>query len=147
MTSAPRPPAWAWDWFSRQRLPWRTVRNRLVRADAPVAARYRHLVDKPDVLAALREDYATDAVARDVVHAVVAELVFLGRTSGSFEDLGARNAPRGMRWWWTTITGEEVDAPAPVVPGAHQLVLPAIAEAVDRDGLEQILTGYGDRRT
>lgn len=145
MSSAPaRPPAWAWDWFSRQRLPWRVVRDRLARADAPAGARYRLLADKPDVLPALREDYATDAVVRDVVHDVVAELVFLGRTSGSFDDLGARNAPRGMRWWWTAITGEQVEVPAPVAPGASQLELAAVVDAVARGQLDEILTGYGD---
>ncbi len=126
------PPAYAWDWFTRQRLLWRTARDRLAAADAPCADRYRRVVDKPDVLPALREDFATDAVVRDVVERVVAEFVFLDRTDGTFADLGARNAPRGMRWWWTAMTGEEVDAIAKPAPPARQLEL------------SEILTGYGD---
>lgn len=130
---APRPPAHAWDWFSRQRLLWRTSRTRLAAASGPVGARYQAVVDKPDVLPLLRDDYPHDAIVRDVVHRVIAEFVFLDHTDGRFADLGARNAPRGMRWWWTAITGEEVEAlPARPAPPARQL---EIAE---------ILTGYGD---
>lgn len=139
-----RPPAWAWDWFSRQRLTWRTARDRLAAADAPAADRYRRLLDKPDVLPALREDYPTDAVVRDVVDGVVAELVFLGRTDGAFEDLGARNAPRGMRWWWEAITGREAQAPTRPEPPARQLALDAVTRAADEADLDRILTGYGD---
>ncbi len=127
-----KPPAWAWDWFSRQRLLWRNTRNRLAAADAPCAARYARIADKPDVLAALREDYVDDAVVRDVIHRVIAEFVFLDRTDGKFADLGARNAPRGMRWWWTAITGEDVAPITKPAPPARQLEL------------MEILTGYGD---
>ncbi len=139
--ATPRPPAFAWDWFSRQRLPWRVVRDRLAASDAPAADRYRRLADKPDVLPALREDYVTDAVVRDVVHRVVDELLFLGLADGGrFEDLGARNAPRGMRWWWTALTGQDVDAPAPPEPPARQLELPDV-DVFDHDA---VMTGYGD---
>jgi hypothetical protein len=129
-----RPPAHAWDWFSRQRLLWRTAQGRLAAASAAprVAARYGQVVDKPDVLPLLLDDYQHDAVVRDVVHDVIAELVFLGKTDGPFADLGARNAPRGMRWWWTAITGEQVDAPIKAPAPARQLEL------------SEILTGYGD---
>ncbi len=129
---APSPPAHAWDWFARQRLLWRTTQTRLAGATAPVSVRYAQVVDKTDVLPALRQDYPDDAIVRDIVHAVITELVFLGRTDGHFEDLGARNAPRGMRWWWTAITGRDAPAPVAAPPPARQLAL------------EEVLQGWGD---
>lgn len=131
-----RPPAHAWDWFDRQRLLWRTTRERLARATAtgPTADRYQRVEDKVDVGPLLRQDYLEDAVVRDVVHAVISELVFLGRVDEPFAALGARNAPRGMRWWWTAITGEEIDAPVKPGPPAKQLAL------------SEILQGYGDHQ-
>jgi hypothetical protein len=112
------PPAYAWDWFARQRLLWREVRHRLTQVSAPVASRYHAVDSRPEVLALLRADYARDDVVRHVVHAVVAEVVFLGRTDGRFEELGVTNAPRGMRWWWSVLTGEpfEVLGPARTAP-------------------------------
>jgi hypothetical protein len=41
----------------------------------------------------------------------VAEVTFLGRTTGRFADLGVPNAPRGMRWWWSVLTGETPEVP------------------------------------
>ncbi len=126
------PPAYAWDWFARQRLLWRNAQIRLAGATAPVSVRYAQVVDKQDVLPALREDYPDDAIVQDVVKAVIAEFVFLGQVDGHFEELGARNAPRGMRWWWTAITGREAQAPSRPPPPARQLAL------------EDVLQGWGD---
>jgi hypothetical protein len=64
------------------------------------------------VLALLRADYPRDSVVRSVVDRVVGQVAFLGRTDVPFARLGATNAPRGMRWWWTALTGEELE-PAP----------------------------------
>jgi hypothetical protein len=60
----------------------------------------------------LRADYPRDPLVRDTVDRVVAELAFLGRTDVPFADLGATNPPRGMRWWWSALTGEELSGPA-----------------------------------
>ena len=82
------PPAYAWDWFARQRLLWRETRRRLERASAPAATRYAAVETRSDVLALLRADYARDDLVRTAVHAVVAEVAFLGRTDVPFERLG-----------------------------------------------------------
>ena len=122
------PPAYAWNWFARQRLLWREVRTRLAVVAAPLAARYTTLETRPDVVAQLRVDYPAEPIVRDVVQSAVAELVFLGRTDVPFERLGVRTPPRGMRWWWTEITGERLDAtPARPVP-ARQLTLEDVHE-------------------
>lgn len=119
-----RPPAYAWDWFARQRLLWRRVRQRLAVGGHPSASRYRATETKSDVMALLRAEYERDDTVRAAVHDVVSEIVFLGRTDVPFERLGVRTPPRGMRWWWTALTGEQLDAPAePDAPGAQQLEL------------------------
>jgi hypothetical protein len=118
-----RPPAYAWDWFSRQRLLWREARKRLATGPHSAAARYRAADTRSDVVAMLRADYPVDETVRRAVDSVVAELAFLGRTDAPFEKLGVRAAPRGMRWWWTVLTGEEVDRPAAVVPEHRQMEL------------------------
>lgn len=105
------PPAYAWDWFARQRLLWREVRSRLTAVSTPAASRYHAVDTRPEVLSLLRADYARDSVVREVIHQVVAEVTFLGRTNGRFADLGVANAPRGMRWWWSVLTGESPEAP------------------------------------
>jgi hypothetical protein len=128
------PPAYAWDWFGRQRLLWREVRSRLAASSAPAAARYASLDTRSEVVPLLRSDYRTDEVVRAAVDAVVDEMVFLGRTDRTFAELGARNAPRGMRWWWTALTGEELTRPGPAAvppPDADQL------------RLDEVLGGYG----
>lgn len=129
------PPAYAWDWFARQRLPWREARARLVR-DTTVGARYRAVDVRGEIISLLRADYPREERVRTVVHDVVAEVVFLGRTSGSFAELGARSAPRGLRWWWTAVTGEDLDTGA----------APASARAASADqlALDDVHTGYGD---
>ena len=106
------PPAYAWDWFARQRLLWRTVRSRLATASTPIAVRYAAVETRADVVPMLRADYHRDDEVRATVDAVVAEVAFLGRTDVPFAQLGLRNPPRGLRWWWTALTGEDVDAPS-----------------------------------
>ena len=110
------PPAYAWDWFSRQRLLWRESRSRLAHAASPVAGRYRAATSKSEAVPLLREDYLADPTVRDVVQRVVADLAFLGRTDVPFAQLGVRNPPRGMRWWWTALTGEPVGNERPEPP-------------------------------
>lgn len=132
------PPAYAWDWFARQRLPWREVRHRLIVAAGPVASRYAAVDTRGDVIALLRADYAREDQVREVVHAVVGDVVFLGATSGRFADLGARTTPRGMRWWWTALTGEDLDPGRSVGPATP--VAPPVAQL----SLDDVNTGYGD---
>lgn len=137
MALTPRPPAYAWDWFARQRLLWREARARLATAQTPASGAYRAASAKSDVLALLKGDYDEDAVVRDVVDRVVAQLAFLDRTDVPFARLGATNPPRGMRWWWTALTGEDLDAVAP--PRRR-------ASTDDRQlTLGDVLEGYGDR--
>lgn len=129
------PPAYAWDWFARQRLLWRETHSRLAASTTPVANRYGALEAKAEVVSALRSDYARDEVVRSVVHQVVAETAFLSRTDTTFARLGVTNAPRGMRWWWTALTGEDLDGPVRPSPrgaGTTQLTLDDVHE------------GYGD---
>ena len=103
------PPAYAWDWLARQRLVWREARSRIAAAPIAAATRYAAVDTRADVVAMLRTDYPRDVEVRRVVDEAVAEVAFLGRTDVAFADLGARNAPRGMRWWWTALTGEDVE--------------------------------------
>lgn len=126
------PPAYAWDWFSRQRLLWREAAARLTDAGAPVALRYHGLDTKGEVVSLLRADYPRDGHVRQTVHDVVGELAFLGRTDVPFAQLGARSAPRGMRWWWVALTGEELTPTAPVAP-----------DALPQPTLDDVLGGWG----
>lgn len=135
MTTA-RPPRYAWDWFSRQRLLWREARSRLAAGAEPTRQRYGLVSAKSDVVARLQDDYEQDATVRTVVHGVIADIAFLGATDRRFEDLQIRNAPRGLRWWWSAITGENVMAPDRPAPAA----LPEQLEFPD------VMTGYGDPR-
>ena len=129
------PPAYAWDWFARQRLLWRETRTRLASApDEAAARRYGAVETRTDVVPMLRADYARDPHVREVVHAVVAEYAFLGRTDTQFVELGLRNPPRGLRWWWSALTGEEPDAHAP----------PAEAGEPRQLAMDEVLRGYGD---
>lgn len=130
------PPAYAWDWFARQRLLWREVRSRLAASSTPVASRYASLQTRSEVVPLLRTDYTQQDTVRAAVDAAVRDLVFLGRTDRTFEQLGVRNAPRGMRWWWTALTGEDLD-------GAAKARGPAASEP-DQLTLDEVLRGYGD---
>ncbi len=125
------PPAYAWDWFSRQRLLWRAARQRLAAGSHDSASKYRDAETRSEVLALLREDYPRDDTVREAVNDAVARYVFLGRTEVNFSALGVRTPPRGMRWWWTTLTGEELEAPtAPVPPRRVQLSLDDVHEGI-----------------
>lgn len=129
------PPAYAWDWYARQRLLWRQTRARLAHHTRPTAPRYGPTEAKADVLALLKTDWSRDDAVRETVLAVVSEYVFLDRTDVPFARLGHRNPPRGMRWWWTALTGEEIEkaAPSPAAASAAQLEL----------GLDEVHEGYG----
>ncbi len=133
------PPAYAWDWFARQRLLWREVRSRLAASSTPAASRYARVETRSEVVPLLRADYAHHDTVRAAVDAVVRELVFLGHTDRPFAELGVRNAPRGMRWWWTALSGEQIDAPV-AVRGRS----PSVAEDADQLTLDEVLRGYGD---
>lgn len=144
----PAPPAYAWDWFARQRLLWREVRSRLAASGSPAADRYGPAETRSDVVLLLRADYPHDPEVRRTVDGVVAEVAFLGRTDRPFARLGARNAPRGMRWWWTTLTGEVLDGPPPrqrgaAGAGAHQLVLRGLDPEDPDQRLDDVHEGYG----
>ena len=143
------PPAYAWDWFARQRLLWREVRVRLEAAAAPAAIRYAEVDSRAETVGLLREDYPCDELVRRTVDEVVAEFAFLGRTQRRFRDLGLVNPPRGLRWWWSAVTGEELGPSGPKAPGAHprptQLRLEADELGVDAEayGLDDVHEGYG----
>lgn len=149
------PPAYAWDWFARQKLLWRAARSRLAASASPLASRYATVEDRRDVLPLLRADYPHDVDVQRTVDQVVAELAFLGRTDVRFAQLGVRAAPRGMRWWWTTLTGEVLDGPGAAarasakVPSAglpEQLVLDDLTTLDPEPALDDVAGGYGDRR-
>lgn len=133
------PPAYAWDWFARQRLLWREVRSRLGASSTPAALRYAAVETRSEVVPMLRADYLRDETVRAAVDAAVRELIFLGRTDRPFAQLGVRNAPRGMRWWWTALTGEELDVPRP--PRANTSPAP---DDGDQLTLDEVLRSYGD---
>lgn len=131
------PPAYAWDWFSRQRLLWREVHRELARPTRSTSARYRQVEQRSDVVALLRADYSRSQEVRTVVDAWVRDLVFLGLTNRQFAQLGVATPPRGLRWWWTQLTGEELDGSrgmpdSPPTASAEQLAI------------DNLLTGYGD---
>lgn len=142
------PPAYAWDWFARQRLLWRESRSRLARPESPAARRYGGVESRAEVVALLRADYGADGDVRAVVDGVVRDLVFLGRTSGTFASLGLHNPPRGLRWWWSTLTGEDPDA----APADRPASAPASQLSLSDLGSEPMFTmdevhgGYGDER-
>ena len=131
-----RPPAHAWDWFARQHLLWREARQRLATPPFEGWARYRDADSKGDVLALLRADYARHDEVRRAVLGAVADLAFLGRTDVSFERLGVRNPPRGMRWWWTALTGEFLDG--------VERAAPPVRRAPDQLSLDGVHEDYGD---
>lgn len=133
------PPAYAWDWFARQRLLWREVRVRLGGGDGPTARRYRDIEVRGDVIPMLRADYPRDDEVRRTVDEVVTELVFLGRTDGRFAELGVANPPRGMRWWWSQLTGEDLEAPVPRPPLAATSEDPGATQLA----LDDVFEGYG----
>lgn len=140
------PPRHAWDWFARQRLLWRGVRKDLAGQQPPVGPRYRLVDARTDVVDHLRRDYPVDEVVREVVHAHINSEVFLGHAHRGLEGLGIRNAPRGMRWWWATITGAKMPAaPAPTAhaPPRRQLALD-LSRGDPQRAIDDVRTGWGD---
>ena len=138
MSTSSTPPGYAWDWVARQRLVWREARSRLARQAEPVGGRYAVVSAKPDVVPLLRRDYPDDPAVARVLREVVAEIVFLGRTDRSFDELNVTNAPRGLRWWWRELTGEDVGTPPPPSAGTPSDRVPTQLD------LEDVLGGYGD---
>lgn len=135
----PAPPAYAWDWFTRQRLLWRESRTRLARSGSGVSARYRGLSTRSEVAAALRDDYVVDHAVRATVDEVVREIAFLDRTDASFAAIASPTAPRGLRWWWSHLTGEQVAGSRRPPPRS---AIPETQLTID-----EVLTGYGDDRS
>jgi hypothetical protein len=142
------PPAYAWDWFARQRMLWREASSRLARSASTTARRYAAVDARAEVLPLLRADYPRDDLVRDTVDAVVTELVFLGRTDRDFAALGLHNPPRGLRWWWSALTGEDPDAAPrghrPPHPRHDQLSLDDLAAVDAQLAMDQVHGGYGD---
>ncbi len=148
-TASRTPPAYAWDWVARQRLLWREVRSRLAGQSGGVGARYASVQDRVEILPLLRADYPTEPAVRDTLHAVIAEVAFVGRTEVPFAQLGFRSAPRGLRWWWTAVTGEELDRPPRASGeaarrGPRQLTLDEVSEVDPQPALDDVAEGYGD---
>lgn len=140
------PPRHAWEWFSRQQLLWRHVRGDLASAPDPVGARYRLVEDRDDVMAHLRIDYPVDDVVATTVHRRIDGDIFLDRAERGLEGLGIRNAPRGLRWWWSAVTGRD---DASIDPSGHapreQLELRLDGSGDDQAALDEVRYGWGDR--
>lgn len=129
------PPAYAWDWFTRQRLLWQEAHARLAAAGA--AAPYREVDTRPEVVARLRQDYPVVPEVRRVVDDVVREVAFLDRMDRPFEQIASTTAPRGLRWWWSHLSGAEVPPPPPRRPARDAVPDTQLT-------LGEVLTGYGD---
>ena len=101
---------------------------------------YVALDTRAGCIAALRSDYPQDTTLRATVDAVVADISFLGRLDVPLHELGVRTAPRGMRWWWTHLTGRDSDERLsdPNVGDELAATVPLQLRLVD------ILAGYGD---
>jgi hypothetical protein len=101
---------------------------------------YSALDTRAECIAALRADYPQDTALRAIVDAVVADVAFLGRLDVPLHELGVRAAPRGMRWWWTHLTGRDSDEGRsdPDVGDEHRAPVPLQLRLVD------VLAGYGD---
>lgn len=148
---APTPPRHAWEWFARQRLLWRGVRRELALQDAPVGPRYQLVDTRSDVVKRLRRDYPVDDVVRTVVHQRIDAEIFLGHAHRGLEGLGIRNAPRGLRWWWATITDtEQPETPtagsssaAAATTTARQLALD-LSRLDPQQAIDDVQFGWGD---
>jgi len=101
---------------------------------------YRSLGTRAEVVAALRADYPDHATIRTTVDAVIGEIGFLGRLDVPLAELGVRSAPRGMRWWWSHLTGRAGDAAPSDSVGDSE---PATSTPVQLRLLD-VLAGYGD---
>ncbi len=142
---AASPPRYAWDWFARQRRLWQAVRRDLAARPAPLDDRYGLVESRDDVVARLRDDYPRDAVVVEVVHRHVDAEVFLGRADRGLEALGIRNAPRGLRWWWSAVTGLPDPGRRAPVRRDRQLVLDVDRDHADQRSLhDEVRYGWGD---
>lgn len=137
MAQYPAPPAYAWDWLARNRALWREVHRRVVSTATPaMAERYAAAGTRAEVVQLLRADYPRDPALRAEVDDAVARIAFLGRLDRPFAALGITAPPRGMRWWWSALTGETLEP----------IATPRITRDAGRQlTLEQVLEGYGDR--
>lgn len=127
------PPAYAWDWFARQRPVWTEVARRLAAASATARGPHQDVPDwsdllgatdaigprsserpsrdwrklggRADFIAALRDEYPSDPEVRSITEAVVIEFAFLGHLGTSLMARGVLAPPRGMRWWWEHLGG------------------------------------------
>lgn len=141
---AASPPRYAWDWFARQQRLWRAVRRDLAGLADPLGRRYALVEARDDVMDRLRHDYPIDAVVVEVVHRHVDAAVFLGRADRGLDALGIRNAPRGLRWWWSAITG--LPDPGRRVPtrGGRQLSLDVGVAPDESAARDEVRYGWGD---
>lgn len=141
---AASPPRHAWDWFARQHRLWRAVRRDLATAEDPLGARYSLVEARDDVMGRLRGDYPDDPVVVEVVHRHVDAEVFLGRADRGLDGLGIRNAPRGLRWWWSAVTG--LPDPGRRAPVRHdrQLTLDLVTEPDEQSARDEVRYGWGD---
>ncbi|MEX2533736.1 MAG: hypothetical protein WD360_07195, partial [Nitriliruptoraceae bacterium] len=137
------PPAYAWDWFGRQRLLWHYARLSLIADNQPSAVimRYSPTDARNETLKLLREDYPSSPQVKAAVDNTISERMFLGRLHLPLADHGFHNAPRGLRWWWTALTGEQLtDATPPAIATQLALGFEAASYAHQKD----IYEGYGD---
>jgi len=118
-------------------------------ANTDVPRDYRPLDTRAEVIAALRLDYPHDPTLRRTVDEAIAQVAFLGRLDVPLSERGVRSAPRGMRWWWSHLSGHPVmdgpyDAhtargPSTDTAGTeHRAQVPLQLRLVD------VLAGYGD---
>lgn len=152
---AATPPRHAWAWFARQHLLWRHVRRDLAKAADPVGSRYLLVEDRDDVLERLRRDYPVDDEVAATLHRRLDADIFLGRADRGLEALGIRNAPRGLRWWWSAITGRPTSSiDLAVRRDRRQLQLDVGAASGDglatgggdaQLALDEVRYGWGDR--
>lgn len=141
---AASPPRYAWDWFARQQRLWRAVRRDLADLADPLGSRYTLVEAREDVMERLRVDYPRDALVVEAVHRHVDAQVFLGRADRGFEVLGIRNAPRGLRWWWSAVTG--LPDPGRRAPARRdrQLSLDVLVEPDEAAVRDEVRYGWGD---
>ena len=167
------PPAYAWDWLTRQRVVWTEIARRLApSADAPAGPHpdvpdwsdlvtpsaptpdadgprdWSSLRTRTEVIAALRADYPHDPQVRAATDGAVADLAFLGRLDVPLAARGAGAAPRGMRWWWAQLGGAQ-EAGDRAAAGAPPSGRHPRSEGREEPPLQlrlvDVQAGYGDR--
>ena len=133
-------PDWSRDHPDLLRADPTTSSDALPDRTAPSRRDYGVLDTRAECIAALRADYPHDPVLRATVDAVVGELAFLGRLDVPLHTLGVRSAPRGMRWWWTRLTGRDADEGRSGRSDGDELRPPVPLQL----RLVDVLAGYGD---